>query len=103
MAPAIMRYYGANATRQMSPATPFGVMRRADIKTKQAINTLSQLHAGLAGKFLANRRRCIRPETCMMQVEAMVQMLRPGFSVAGIAARRRNKSIPWGARCLGAR
>jgi hypothetical protein len=31
----------------------------------------------------------------MMQVEAVLQMLQPGFSVAGIAAKRRNKSNPW--------
>jgi hypothetical protein len=30
-----------------------------------------------------------------MQVEAVLQMLQPGFSVAGIAAKRRNKSNPW--------
>jgi hypothetical protein len=70
-------------------------MPRADIKTKQAINTLSQLHAELAGKFLANHRECIRLKTCMMQVEAVMQMLQPGFSVAGIAAKRRNRSNPW--------
>jgi hypothetical protein len=31
----------------------------------------------------------------MMQVEAVLQMLQPGFSVASIAAKRRNKSNPW--------
>jgi hypothetical protein len=31
----------------------------------------------------------------MMQVEAVVKMLQPGFSVASIAAKRRNKSNPW--------
>jgi hypothetical protein len=31
----------------------------------------------------------------MLQVEVVLQMLQPGFSVAGIAARRRNKSNPW--------
>jgi|NGEPerStandDraft_6_1074524.scaffolds.fasta_scaffold272314_2 hypothetical protein len=31
----------------------------------------------------------------MMQVEAVVKMLQPGFNVAGIAAKRRNKSNPW--------
>jgi hypothetical protein len=30
-----------------------------------------------------------------MQVEAVLQMLQPGFSVASIAAERRNKSDPW--------
>jgi hypothetical protein len=38
----------------------------------------------------------------MMQVEAVLQMLQPGFSVASIAAKRRNKSNPWfkRGRCL---
>lgn len=31
----------------------------------------------------------------MMQVEAVLQMLQPGFNVAGIAAKGRNKSNPW--------
>jgi hypothetical protein len=31
----------------------------------------------------------------MMQVEAVLQMLQPGFNVASIAAKRRNKSNPW--------
>jgi hypothetical protein len=31
----------------------------------------------------------------MMQVEAVLQMLQSGFSVASIAAKRRNKSDPW--------
>lgn len=70
-------------------------MPHSEIKTKQAIYTLSQLHAELAGKFLENERNRVRLKTAMMQVEAVLQMLQPGFSVAGIAARRRNKSNPW--------
>jgi hypothetical protein len=31
----------------------------------------------------------------MLQVEAVVKMLEPGFNVASIAAKRRNKSNPW--------
>jgi len=31
----------------------------------------------------------------MIQVEAVMQMLQPGLSVAAIAAKRRNKSNPW--------
>jgi hypothetical protein len=30
-----------------------------------------------------------------MQVEAVMQMLQPGFGIASIAAKRRNKSNPW--------
>jgi hypothetical protein len=70
-------------------------MPRADIKSKQAVYTLSQLHAELAGKFLETRRQGVRLKTAMMQVEAVLQMLQPGFSVASIAAKRRNKSNPW--------
>jgi hypothetical protein len=91
----VWRYYGANATRHLAGPTPFGVMPRADIKTKQAVYTLSQLHAELAGKFLENSRQGVRLKTAMMQVEAVLQMLQPGFSVASIAAKRRNKSNPW--------
>jgi hypothetical protein len=53
------------------------------------------LHAELAGKLLANKREAIRLRTTMMQVEAVVKMLQPGFNVASIAAKRRNKSNPW--------
>jgi hypothetical protein len=70
-------------------------MPRADIKTKQAVYTLSQLHAELAGKFLEARRQGVRLKTAMLQVEAVLQMLQPGFSVASIAAKRRNRSNPW--------
>jgi hypothetical protein len=43
-------------------------MPRADIKTKQAVYTLSQLHAKLAGKFLENVRQRVRLKTAMLQV-----------------------------------
>jgi hypothetical protein len=49
----------------------------------------------LAGKLLDNKRAAIKLRTAMMQVEAVLQMLQPGFSVAAIAAKRRNKSNPW--------
>jgi hypothetical protein len=67
-------------------------MPHAEIKT---VLTLSQLHAELAGKLMDNKRAAIRIRTAMMQVEAVLQMLQPGFSVAAIAAKRRNKSNPW--------
>jgi hypothetical protein len=83
-------------------------MPHAEIKSKQAVFTLSQLHAELAGKLMDNKRAAIKIRTAMMQVEAVLQMLQPGFNVAGIAAKRRNKSNPWfkglsAVRCLGAR
>jgi hypothetical protein len=70
-------------------------MPRAEIAPKQAIYTLGLLHSELAGKLLANKREAIRLRTAMMQVEAMVKMLQPGFNVASIAAKHRNKSNPW--------
>jgi hypothetical protein len=70
-------------------------MPRAEILSKQAVHTLGLLHAELAGKLLDNKRAAIKLRTAMMQVEAVLQMLQPGFSVAAIAAKRRNKSNPW--------
>src|SRR6476619_7885887 len=70
-------------------------MTRAEIKSKQASLTLSQLHAELAGKLKDTKRAAVKIRTAMMQVEAVLQMLQPGFNVAGIAAKRRNKSNPW--------
>src|ERR1700730_14521946 len=69
-------------------------MPRAEIASKQAIFTLSQLHAELAGELLANKLAAVKIRTAMMQVEAVLQILQPGFSVAAIAAKRRNKSNP---------
>ena len=57
--------------------------------------TISQLHAELAGKFLENRNAAVKIKTAMLQVEAVMQMLQPGFSVKGLSAKRRNKSNPW--------
>src|ERR1700716_2925625 len=53
------------------------------------------LHAELAGNILANKREAIRLRAAVMQVEAVVKMLQPGFNVASIAAKRHNKSNPW--------
>src|ERR1700687_1095991 len=70
-------------------------MPHAQIKSQQAVLTLAQLHDELAGKLLENKRAAVKIRTSMMQVEAVLQMLQPGFSVAAIAAKRRNKSNPW--------
>jgi hypothetical protein len=70
-------------------------MPRAEILSKQAVYTLGLLHAELAGKLLANKREAVRLRTAMLQVEAVVKMLQPGFNVASIAAEHRNKSNPW--------
>jgi hypothetical protein len=52
-------------------------------------------YAELAGKFLENSRQGVRLKTAMTQVEAVLQMLQPGFNVQSIAAKCRNKSNPW--------
>jgi hypothetical protein len=70
-------------------------MPHAEIKSKQAVLTLSQLHAELAGKFAENRNAGVKIKTAMMQVEAVLQMLQPSFDVRAISAKRRNKSKPW--------
>ena len=70
-------------------------MPHAEIKSKQAILTLSQLHAELAGKFAENRNAGVKIKTAMMQVEAVLQTLQPSFDVRSISAKRRNKSNPW--------
>jgi hypothetical protein len=70
-------------------------MPRAEILSKQAIFTLTQLHAELAGKIETNRTPGDKLRAQMVQVEAVIKMLAPDFSVAGIAAKRRNKSNPW--------
>ena len=49
----------------------------------------------MAGNILANKREAIRLRTAMLQVQALVKMLQPGFNVASIAAEHRNKSNPW--------
>src|SRR6266404_2983422 len=63
-------------------------MPHADIKSKQAVLTLSQLHAELAGKFAENRNAGVKIKTAMMQVEAVLQMLQPSFDVRSISAKR---------------
>jgi hypothetical protein len=70
-------------------------MPRAEILSKQALHTLTQLHAELAGKIESNRQSGDKLRAQMVQVEAVIKMLAPDFSVAAIAAKRRNKSNPW--------
>jgi hypothetical protein len=70
-------------------------MPRAEIASKQAVYTLTQLHAELAGKFIENRNAAVKIRTAMLQVEAVLQMLQPGFSVRALSAKRRNAGNPW--------
>ena len=55
-------------------------MPRAEIASKQAIFTLTQLHAELAGKFAENRNAGVKIKTAMM---------RNGGTVTGIGAPAR--------------
>jgi hypothetical protein len=57
-------------------------MPRAEIASKQVAYTLGLLHAELAGKLLENKRAAIKIRTSMMQVEAVLKMLRPDFNIA---------------------
>jgi hypothetical protein len=69
-------------------------MPRAEIASTQAMHTLGQLHAELAGKMLQNKQEAKRLTVSMLQVEAVMKLLEPGYNVRGIAVRRR-KPNPW--------
>ena len=65
-------------------------MPRAEILSKQAIHTLTQLHAELAGKIETNRKSGDKLRSQMVQVEAVMKMLDPDFNARAISAKRRN-------------
>ena len=70
-------------------------MPHAKIASHQAVYTLKQLHAELAGKILDNKRE--RPNASgnpMVHVEAVIKLLNPAYSLRAIAIRRR-KPNPW--------
>jgi hypothetical protein len=79
----------------MSPLSTETKMPRAEIASKQAAYTLGLLHAELAGKLLENKRAAVKIRTSMMQVEAVLKMLRPDFNIALIAPKRRVVGNPW--------
>jgi hypothetical protein len=60
-------------------------MPHAEIKTKQCLLTLKQLHGEIAGKLLANAREAKRLRTAMLQVEAVMKMLDPAVNVRAIS------------------
>ncbi|WP_338821558.1 hypothetical protein [Bradyrhizobium septentrionale] len=70
-------------------------MPRAEILSKQALHTLSQLHAELAGKIDGNRKAGETLRAQMIQVEAVMKMLDPAFNARAISAKRRNQGNPW--------
>ena len=70
-------------------------MPRAEILLKQALHTLTQLHAELAGKIETNRKSGDKLRSQMVQVEAVMKMLDPDFNAQAISAKRRNTGNPW--------
>jgi hypothetical protein len=70
-------------------------MPRGEILSKQALHTLTQLHAELAGKIETNRQSGDKLRAQMVQVEAVIKMLEPEFNVRAISAKRRNTGNPW--------
>jgi hypothetical protein len=58
------------------------------------MHTLRQLHSELAGKLIDNKSESRRITRAMMQVEAVMKLLQPGYDVRPIAVRRR-KPNPW--------
>jgi hypothetical protein len=72
---------------------------RNTIKTR--LFTLTQLHAELAGKLLYMKRATVKIRTAMMQMEAFLQMLKPGFGKAPQETRKQAIDLqahPCGAR-----
>jgi hypothetical protein len=57
-----------------------------------AVHALKRLHAELGGQIKQNQQEAKRLAESMKHVEAVLKMLAPGFNVASIAARRKNKS-----------
>jgi hypothetical protein len=79
----------------MSPETSETDMPLATILSKQALHTLTQLHAELAGKIEGNRKSDDKLRMQMMQVEAVMKMLNPDVNLRLIAPKRRVVGNPW--------
>ncbi len=60
-----------------------------------AFHALKRLHADIGGQIKANRKEAARLAEDMRHIEAVLRMLEPGFNVASIAARRRNRENPY--------
>jgi hypothetical protein len=71
-----------------TPAHFWGVPHAA-ILTKQAMFTLAKLHSELAGKVIENKKEARRLTVSRLQVEAIMKLLEPGYSVRAISIRRR--------------
>ncbi|WP_298256158.1 hypothetical protein [Bradyrhizobium sp.] len=66
-----------------------------DNPNQASLNTLTQLHAELAGKIEGNRKQGDKLRMQMMQVEAVMKMLNPEVNLRAIAVKRRNQGNPW--------
>ena len=64
-------------------------MPHAKIASHQAVYTLDQLHAELAGKILDNKAEADRLREAMVHVEAVIKLLDPTHNLRTIAVRRR--------------
>jgi hypothetical protein len=71
-------------------------MRRPtrDPYARPAIQTLERLHAELGGKILENRQQGQNLAEQMRNVEAVIKMLDPSYSLRAISVKRR-QSNPW--------
>jgi hypothetical protein len=68
---------------------PTGKRPTRDPYTRPAINTLERLHAELGGQILENRQRHQELSDQMRQVEAVIKLLDPTYSVRAISVKRR--------------
>jgi hypothetical protein len=87
------RYYGANATRQYKGS----LLDFGDAQSRNRIKA-SPLYPNPASRRTGRedaRQQARCPQNPLLQVEAVLQMLQPGFNAAAIAAKRRVKSNPW--------
>jgi hypothetical protein len=62
-----------------------------DPYTHPAINTLERLHAELGGKILENEQEHASLSERMRQVEAVIKMLDPSYSLRAISVKRRKR------------
>ncbi|MGH6677915.1 MAG: hypothetical protein ACREDL_03010 [Bradyrhizobium sp.] len=65
-----------------------------DPYTRPAINTLERLHAELGGKILENKQQHADLAEQMRQVESVIKMLDPSYSLRAISVKRR-KGNEW--------
>lgn len=65
-----------------------------DPYTRPAINTLERLHSELGGKILENKQQHDELAEQMRQVEAVIKLLDPSYSLRSISVKRR-KGNQW--------